>query len=40
MKAAATGGEVEVLHYDPSDPLKEETLLNVLSVSECFASVS
>lgn len=35
-----TGGEAEVLHYDPSDPRKEEVLLNVLGVSDCFGETA
>ena len=35
-----TGGEAEVLHYDPSDKKKEETLLNILSISAYFGEAA
>ena len=35
-----TGGEAEVLHYDPSDPKQRETLLNVIGTSACFGETA
>lgn len=35
-----TSGEAEVLHYDPDDPRKQETLLNVIGVSACFGEMA